>query len=93
LDVVVENAGIAVPTYEVVEGHESTVAVNVISTFLMALLLVPKLRESGERFGVVSRLTIVASDAHEQVCSLFSTLPFGVACWDEELIEKQTGGI
>ncbi|TVY18139.1 Short chain dehydrogenase [Lachnellula arida] len=66
LDVVVENAGIAVPAFEVVEGYESTIAVNVISTFLMALLLVPKLRESGARCGVVPRLTIVASDAHEQ---------------------------
>ncbi|TVY91034.1 Short chain dehydrogenase, partial [Lachnellula willkommii] len=66
LDVVVENAGIAVPTFEVVEGYESTIAVNVISTFLMALLLVPKLRESGARHGIVPRLTIVASDAHEQ---------------------------
>ncbi|TVY33349.1 Short chain dehydrogenase [Lachnellula occidentalis] len=66
LDVVVENAGIAVPTFELVEGYESTIAVNVISTFLMALLLVSKLRESGAKYGVVPRLTIVASDAHEQ---------------------------
>lgn len=67
LDVVVENAGIAVPTFELVEGFESTITVNVVSTFLMALLLLPKLRESGEKFGIVPRLTIVASDAHEQV--------------------------
>ncbi|TVY32377.1 Short chain dehydrogenase [Lachnellula subtilissima] len=66
LDVVVENAGIAVPTFKLVEGYESTITVNVISTFLMALLLVPKLRESGTKYGVVPRLTIVASDAHEQ---------------------------
>ncbi|TVY62248.1 Short chain dehydrogenase sol3, partial [Lachnellula suecica] len=66
LDVVVENAGIAVPTYALVEGWESTIAVNVIATFLMALLLIPKLRESGRKFNTVPRLTIVASDAHEQ---------------------------
>lgn len=67
LDVVVENAGIAVPTFELVEGYESTIAVNVIATFLMALLLIPKLRESGQKYNMVPRLTIVASDAHEQV--------------------------
>ena len=41
--------------------------VNVISTFLMALLLLPKLRADAIKFNVVPRLTIVASDAHEQV--------------------------
>jgi retinol dehydrogenase 12 len=75
LDIVVENAGIAVPTFELVEGYESTVAVNVISTFLMGLLLVPKLRESGQKFNVVPRLTIVASDAHEQVIPLVFSRP------------------
>jgi retinol dehydrogenase-12 len=67
IDVVVENAGIAVPKYEEVEGTESTIAVNVIATFLMALLMVPILRRSAEKYQMVPRLVIVASDAHEQV--------------------------
>ncbi|TAQ86759.1 hypothetical protein B7494_g4923 [Chlorociboria aeruginascens] len=66
LDVVVENAGIAVPDYIEIEGMESTITVNVISTFLMALLLLPKLREDAVKFDMVPRLTIVASDVHEQ---------------------------
>jgi len=37
---------------------------------LMALLLLPKLRADAVKFNVVPRLTIVASDAHEQVLSL-----------------------
>ena len=71
LDVVVENAGIAVPNYEEFEGMESTITINVISTFLMALLLLPKLRADATKYNTVPRLTIVASDAHEQVCSIY----------------------
>jgi NAD(P)-dependent dehydrogenase (short-subunit alcohol dehydrogenase family) len=81
LDVVVENAGIAIPTFELVEGYESTIAVNVVGTFLMALLLIPKLRESGERFGTEPRLTIVASDAHEQARYFSSLLPLEKEYW------------
>jgi NAD(P)-dependent dehydrogenase (short-subunit alcohol dehydrogenase family) len=67
LDVVVENAGIAKYTFEKVEDHESTITVNVISTFLMALLLLPKLRETARDLNRTPHLTIVASDAHETV--------------------------
>jgi len=64
---VVENAGIATPHYEVVEGMESTITVNVISTFLMALLLLPKLRVDALKYNMVPRIVIVSSNAHEQV--------------------------
>jgi retinol dehydrogenase 12 len=67
LDIVTENAGLATPKYEEVEGMESTITVNVISTFLMALLLLPKLRADAIKHNILPRLTIVASDAHEQV--------------------------
>ncbi|PQE17929.1 hypothetical protein CJF32_00008399 [Rutstroemia sp. NJR-2017a WRK4] len=66
LDVVVENAGIAVPRFELLEGMESTVTVNVLGTFLMALGVLPSLRESARRWDAQGRLVIVASDAHEQ---------------------------
>jgi retinol dehydrogenase-12 len=66
LDAVVENAGIAVPSYKEFEDMESTTTVNVISTFLMALLLLPKLRADAVKYNILPRLTIVASDAHEQ---------------------------
>lgn len=69
LDIVTENAGLATPHYQEVEGMESTITVNVISTFLMALLLLPKLRADAIKFNILPRLTIVASDAHEQVLS------------------------
>ncbi|PSR99154.1 hypothetical protein BD289DRAFT_479726 [Coniella lustricola] len=65
LDVVVENAGIAIGSYvEADGGHESTIAINVVSTFLMAFLLLPLMRRTASRFNVEPRLVIVSSDAH-----------------------------
>jgi retinol dehydrogenase-12 len=71
VDAIVENAGVATPIFELVEGMEKTITVNVISTFLMALLVLPKLRESAMKYNMVPKLTIVASDAYEQVCFLY----------------------
>jgi retinol dehydrogenase 12 len=67
LDIVVENAGIAMPRFEEAEGMESTITVNVISTFLMALLLLPKLRADALRFNMIPHLTIVGSGSHAEV--------------------------
>lgn len=65
LDVVVENAGVATGTYvEADGGFESTIAINVVSTFLMLLLLLPLLRRTAARFNVEPRVVIVSSDAH-----------------------------
>lgn len=69
LDVVVENAGIAIGEYvEADGGFESTIAVNVVSTFLMALLLLPTLRRTAAEFNVEPRVVVVSSDAHLFVC-------------------------
>lgn len=65
LDVVVENAGVAIGTFvEADGGFESTIAINVVSTFLMALLLLPLMRRTAAKFNVEPRLVIVSSDAH-----------------------------
>lgn len=65
LDVVVENAGVAIGTYVECDGRfESTIAINVVSTFLMALLLLPVMRKTAARFNVEPRLVVVSSDAH-----------------------------
>lgn len=82
LDIVVENAGVATPRYEEVEGMESTITVNVISTFLMALLLLPKLRAGAVKFNTLPRLSIVASDAHEQVNHQRNSALCFVANWN-----------
>lgn len=74
LDIVIENAGIATGKFEQFEGYESTITVNVISTFLMALMLLPKLRESASKFNITPRLTIVSSDAHQMFVESVSHL-------------------
>ena len=64
IDIVIENAGIATYEYALAEDNESTVTVNVISTFLLANLLVPKLKETAKKFNIRPTLTIVSSGVH-----------------------------
>lgn len=64
LDILVENAGIARYRWVIEEDNESTITINVVSTFLMALLVLPKLKETAARFNVTPHLTIVSSDVH-----------------------------
>lgn len=74
LDIVIANAGIATGRFELFEGYESTITVNVISTFLMALSLLPKLQETAMKFNVIPHLTIVSSDAHQMLGTPFSII-------------------
>lgn len=62
LDGLLENAGIATFKFTVAEEHESTIMVNVVGTFLLALLVLPKLRETASKFNVVPHITIVSSE-------------------------------
>lgn len=62
LDGLLENAGIATFKFTVAEEHESTIMVNVVGTFLLALLMLPKLRETASKFNVVPHVTIVSSE-------------------------------
>ncbi|KJX98660.1 short-chain dehydrogenase like protein [Zymoseptoria brevis] len=81
LDILLENAGIAPPNFKLEEGSESTITVNVISTFLLALLMVPKLQETAKKHNTVPNLCIVSSEAHfltpfleRKSSSIFDTL-------------------
>ncbi|RMX92951.1 hypothetical protein D0868_13126 [Hortaea werneckii] len=73
VDVALLNAGIIwltcgfmadTPEFATVAGNESTITVNVVSTFLLALLLLAKLQESGNRFNTIPTLTVVSSEMH-----------------------------
>lgn len=64
LDILLENAGIATPVFKMTEDNESTITTNVVSTFLLALMMLPKLRESAGKFGTRPHLTIVTSEVH-----------------------------
>ena len=64
VDVLLENAGVAGETFSLAGGHERMVAVNVISTFYLALLILPKLKASAKEHSINPRLTIVSSEVH-----------------------------
>lgn len=65
LDAVIENAGISTLKWAMTEEDESTITTNVVSTFLLALLLVPTLRKSAAQHGIRPRLVVVTSEMHE----------------------------
>ncbi|KAF8903501.1 hypothetical protein CPB84DRAFT_1845793 [Gymnopilus junonius] len=65
LDILVENAANA-PTFDYVEftndGWEASVQVNDLSTFLLALLLLPRMLETAERHNTTPRLVVLSSE-------------------------------
>lgn len=64
IDVALLNAGVARSQWELAEGEESTITVNVNSTFLLALSLLPQLKETASKFNTRPNLTITASEVH-----------------------------
>lgn len=63
LDVMIENASVAMVDETFEEGLETSLTVNVVSTFLMATLILSKLQETGKKFGGLPHLVIVGSNA------------------------------
>jgi retinol dehydrogenase-12 len=64
LDVVVGNAGVYLFEFKLVELDEETITVNVVSTFLLGLLLLPKLRETSVTYSKETVLTFTGSFVH-----------------------------
>lgn len=64
LDGIVENAGISTSQFSQAEENEITITVNVLSTFLLAILLLPKMRESAAQFDIVPHIAFVGSFVH-----------------------------
>ncbi|GAB5592686.1 hypothetical protein Unana1_07586 [Umbelopsis nana] len=66
VDIAALNAGVAPIEWEVSpDGFEQTLQVNVVSTALLAVLLLPKLYSTADEFGVTPRLSVVSSGIHE----------------------------
>ncbi|KAK2002049.1 short chain dehydrogenase [Colletotrichum falcatum] len=63
LDCVLLNASIAINSRVDAEGWESAITVNVLSTFLLGLKLLPVLRRTGKMHNVTPKIVIVASEA------------------------------
>jgi NAD(P)-dependent dehydrogenase (short-subunit alcohol dehydrogenase family) len=62
LDALIQNAGILTSHWDLCEGHESHITVNVIGAALLGLEVLPKLRESAKMTGRTGRLAFVGSD-------------------------------
>ncbi|OJJ08117.1 hypothetical protein ASPVEDRAFT_47326 [Aspergillus versicolor CBS 583.65] len=67
LDVVVANAGISTNKWTLVGEEERTIQVNVLSTFLLILSLLPKMQEpdTAGRTRAYPRVVVVSSEGHE----------------------------
>jgi retinol dehydrogenase-12 len=64
LDAVVENAGLTTNRFSMAEDNELLITVHVVSTFLLAFLLLPKLRETSLACNKDVTLTLVGSLTH-----------------------------
>lgn len=64
LDIVIANAGVAPPRFTLLEGNEASITVNVVSTFLLAALVMPKLKATAAEFRTRPTFTITSSGVH-----------------------------
>lgn len=67
VDVLLENAGVALLKWDWVADNEMTVTINVVSTFLLAFLMLPKLKETAAKYNTRPTLTVVTSETHGYV--------------------------
>lgn len=81
IDAIIENAGIAGLDYRVIEDNEGMITVNVVSTMLLATLMLPVLSASAKKHDTTGMISIVSSETHawakfrEQRCDeIFRTL-------------------
>lgn len=81
VDAIIENVGIAVPMSSPVEGLEAILTVNVISTMLLAVLVLPKLQHSAKQLGKETHLSFVGS-------SVAFTVKGALEKFDGDLIEE-----
>ncbi|KAF4977807.1 hypothetical protein FZEAL_5714 [Fusarium zealandicum] len=63
VDVLINNASFLTFRREMVEGHESTLTVNVISTYLLTLLVLPALRRTSSQCNITPHIVVVSSEA------------------------------
>lgn len=61
VDSLIENAGVFLDRWELHEGMETCIAVNVAGTMLLAALLMPKLMESASKYDIKPRLVFLVS--------------------------------
>lgn len=64
VDALIENAAVAASAWDGGEdGFDMNMTVNLVSTLLLTVLLMPHFRASGQKFGIVPRIAIIGSGA------------------------------
>ncbi|KAK4990068.1 hypothetical protein LTR66_006906 [Elasticomyces elasticus] len=83
LDAAVLNAGMITSEFELsAQGNEKTLEVNVLATFLLFLLLLPKMKETAQKYRVRPHLSIVSSEVHH-----FATFAEGRVPADQSILK------
>ncbi|TGJ87669.1 hypothetical protein E0Z10_g1099 [Xylaria hypoxylon] len=77
IDVFNANAGLARRYYSTAEDNETMVTVNFISTFLLAALVMPKLKETAARYNTRPTFCMTGSSAHRHTSFPQKTAPEG----------------
>lgn len=61
VDGLIENAGVFLDKFEIVDGNETTMTVNVVNTVFLGVLMMPKLMKSAKQFGTLPHIVFVSS--------------------------------
>ncbi|MCJ1269493.1 hypothetical protein MMC22_009385 [Lobaria immixta] len=61
IDGLVANAGIMIDAWSTADGMETSITVNVINTLFLGALMMPKLSESGRKFGIHPTIVFIVS--------------------------------
>ncbi|KAF2670421.1 retinol dehydrogenase [Microthyrium microscopicum] len=77
VDALMLNAGVMMSTFQLAEDNESTITTNVISLFLLALLMHPKLRETAKTFSTQTHITVTGSELYEMAKFKEANVPDG----------------
>lgn len=65
LDALIANAGLGTQKFRTTEDNEETITTNVVSLFLHAFLLFPKLQETAKMYNTQTHLTVTSSELYE----------------------------
>ncbi|KPM42943.1 hypothetical protein AK830_g3628 [Neonectria ditissima] len=63
IDALIENAAVAMAGGPLIDGHVAVLTVNLISTLLLAVMLLPKMSEGAKKFGILPHIVAVTSRA------------------------------
>ncbi|KAK8076018.1 retinol dehydrogenase [Apiospora phragmitis] len=91
VDIFLANAGCAKLKYTTAEDNETQITVNVVATFLLVMLVLPKLKETAARCKTRPVLSVTSSGAYQHTTFPQRTAPAGglfAAINDQATAEK-----